>query len=132
MITNGTLYVEVTGFSAADFTLQAFGRVEEPLELTPLALDTPVSGSLEEGELALYEVNGAGFVELESLTGDADLFVFNSTNLDDSALVCSSVEFSELSVVDSCIIPQGDTFYVLVFGFTADGLLACCDRHNNQ
>ncbi|MEE9319401.1 MAG: M35 family metallo-endopeptidase [Granulosicoccus sp.] len=83
-----------------------------------LALNTLVSGSLRADEYIVYEVSGANYIELQSLSGDADLYIFNSPGLDDSAQVCEANALSADSVVDSCTLSEGGVLYVAVAGYT--------------
>lgn len=120
---SGRVFVRVLGFSASTFTLEATGVLASPdtdIDTTILALDSPVMGSLPEGGRAVYEINGANLIELESVSGDVDLYVFNSSVFDDSSLICASVEASIDSIADSCNAPSdADRIYLLVVGFSA-------------
>jgi hypothetical protein len=68
----------------------------------------------------VYQVNGGDVVELQSLSGDADLYVFSGLDLTAGSLVCSSTAKPEESAMDSCNIPTTqNTYYVTVVGYTA-------------
>lgn len=120
---SGRIFIQVIGYTAATFTLEAMGGVitEEPeIVATVLALDSPAVGSLLTGERATYEVEGATVVELDSLSGDADLYLFNSLDFSESTLICSSVLIPSASTLDRCIIPaDGGPIYAVVIGYTA-------------
>ena len=55
-----------------------------------LSLDIARGGTLASGESAVFSVTGAETIALESLSGDADLFVFDAPSTDDDSLVCAS------------------------------------------
>ncbi|MFT6302802.1 MAG: hypothetical protein ACJAY2_001987 [Pseudomonadales bacterium] len=118
---NGMLYAQVRGFTDATFTLIADGESSRPNDDTiELALGVPVTDSVGANDRDIYQVNGGGIVELESLTGDADLFVFNGLDLTAGTLVCSSTATPEQSTMDRCNIPATQsTYYVTVVGYTA-------------
>ena len=120
---NGRIFIRVNGDSAATFTLEAMGdtsTVEPESDTTVLALNSPAVGSLLIGERAIYEVEGATVVELESLSGDADLYLFNSPNFVDANLICSSILIPAASTTDRCVVPtDGGLIYALVIGYSA-------------
>jgi len=75
-------------------------------------------GTLGADTVQLFRVTGAVGLELTSVSGDADLYVYDDPALDPESLVCSSIEFSNASVLDSCeIVGEGDRF-AAVYGFT--------------
>ena len=86
--------------------------------LTSLAGGNTVRSELSEGGLDLFAVTGAVALELTSLSGDADLYVYDSADFAESALVCSSVEFSANSTLDSCLVVGEEDVFVVVHGFT--------------
>lgn len=117
----GTVYVQVRGFTDATFTIIADGETrisdDDSIELT---LDVPVTGSVDANSRQIYQISGANNVELESLSGDADLYVFSSLDLTSESLVCSSSAAPLQSTTDTCIIPTTQsTYYVTVVGFSA-------------
>ena len=101
-----------------DTTPPADGPAGGPRFAT-LALGTPARGRLAEGELATYEVDGADTISLSSLSGDADLYVFDDPALGEGSLVCSAAAFSQESTLDACELPPGGTRYAAVYGYTA-------------
>lgn len=117
---SGTVYVSVYAYSDTTYTLQAdaAGSTSTPGTAdtaTSLALSTPVSGTMSLDEQSLYRVSGATSIELESTTGDLDLFVYDSADL--TNLVCASVLPGEQ--IDRCNIPSGGgDHYVLVTVYT--------------
>ena len=86
----------------------------QQIEFTQLSLDTPVTGSLAEGESAFFKVDEADFVELTSLSGDADLFIFSSATLTEQ--LCQSIA---TGVTDLCELSGLSTAFIQVAGFTA-------------
>jgi|GEM_PF-661926 len=99
--------------------------------MTPNGVDNPgtginfsalAAGSAASNELAAdmvnaFQVTGAVALELSSLSGDADLYVFDDPVLSEASLVCSSTE-PEGSEDRCAIVGDGDRF-VLVHAFTA-------------
>jgi hypothetical protein len=120
---SGRIFVRVVGFSASTFTLEATGDSSNPepeIESIILALDSPVLGSLLIGGRAIYEIDGANLIELESHSGDADLYVFNSSVFESSNLICASALAPSESTTDSCNVPSDvGHIYLLTVGFTA-------------
>ena len=86
--------------------------------LIPLTGGNTVRNELLEDGLDLFVVTGAVALELTSLSGDADLYVYNSADFSDSALICSSLEFSADSTLDSCSVVGEEDVFVAVHGFT--------------
>ena len=86
----------------------------QQFEFTELPLDTPVTGSLAQGESIFYRVDGADFVELTTLSGDADLFIFSSAARTER--LCESVS---AGAIDRCELSGLSTAFVEVFGFAA-------------
>jgi hypothetical protein len=82
----------------------------------------PGGSTAANDELALdtvnaFRVSGAVALELRSLSGNADLYVFDDAVLNEDTLVCSSTEAG--SADDRCAIVGDGDRYVLVHGFTA-------------
>ncbi|ASJ74435.1 M35 family metallo-endopeptidase [Granulosicoccus antarcticus] len=116
----GTVYIRVFGFTSASFTLEASSPEPVAPAAVTLELDSALAGALEENARDVYLVNGAQLVELESLSGDADLYIFDSIDFVDANLVCASASIIADSTTDSCDLPLPDnTYYVLVVGSTA-------------
>ena len=81
-------------------------------EFEPLEIVSTRSGQVEEGSIDLFVVAGVTSINLESVTGDADLFVFADTGL--TRLICSS----ESVELDSCQINTPRAIFIAVLGFT--------------
>jgi len=79
-----------------------------------LQLDVERGGSLIDKQSHFYSVTGAESVELTSVGGDADLFVYQS--IGDQDPVCESRTTASL---DECSLETLPTAVVEVFGFTA-------------
>jgi hypothetical protein len=118
---NGVLYVQVRGFTNATFTLIADGETRIiDTNTIALTLGVSVTDFVAANNRDIYLVDGGDIVELQSLTGDADLFVFSGLDLTATSLVCSSTATPEESAKDSCSIPTTqNTYYVTVVGYTA-------------
>lgn len=118
----GTVYIRVFGYTSASYTLEATpddASTPPVATATLLTLNTSVSGVLEKAERRIYEVSGAELVNLESLSGDADLYIFDSMEFTDASFICASAEFSSDSTMDSCTLPSSAiTYYVLIVGYT--------------
>lgn len=117
----GILYVQIRGFTDATFTLIADGepRLADD-DTNELTLGVPINDFVGASNRDVYLLTGGEVVELESLSGDADLYVYSGADLTTESLVCSSTDTPERSVTDSCDIPSTqNTYYVTVFGFTA-------------
>jgi len=115
------VYVEVYAYSDTTFSLRA--QAPEPVALegaVELSLGTQVFGSVDTNQRQVYQINNAAVVDLESISGDADLFIFSDSGLAFESMVCSSVFYSRQSTLDSCSVPAAqNTYYVVVFGFSS-------------
>lgn len=81
-----------------------------------LPLDAVLSGTLAAGELDRFVANGAGAVAVDSLAGDADLYVFADPAL--VALACASTTLARSGAPESCPIADERTVYVVVHAHT--------------
>jgi peptidyl-Lys metalloendopeptidase len=121
IVVNETLYVQVRGFSDATFTLIADG--ETPIandDTSELILGVPVTDSVGANNRDIYQVIGGAIIELESLSGDADLSVYSALDFAFASLVCSSTNTLDQSVMDRCDIPSTQSsYYVTVVGLSA-------------
>ena len=81
----------------------------------PLRPGAPVAGFVAEGEHALFRTSGVDTIVLDSITGDADLYVFADAGLASGSLVCSSAAGGRET--DVCELPAGDIWYVDVVGY---------------
>ncbi len=117
---NSTVYVQVAGFNAATYSIVATNNnpVTNDTGIT-LTLGTPVNGSVAQSQQVIYQVTGASVVDLQSLTGDADLYVFNSSVFSTESLVCSSVNTAPGVALDRCNVPTSGTYYIAAYGFSS-------------
>lgn len=106
--TRDTVYVSVFGFTASTFSLIAKS------DATQLQLGQTQTVSIATGGLQQYTITGANFVQTNSLSGDADVYVYSSADRNSDSLVCDSRNFSAFSTLDTCEI--NGTGYVTVFG----------------
>ncbi len=81
--------------------------------ITALELDVEQSGSLGEQQSQYFSVTGARSIELTSVNGDADLYVYSS--FDDQNAVCQS---RTTAVVDVCNVETLTTAIVRVFAYS--------------
>ncbi len=81
------------------------------VEYTPLPLATAVSADVVEGESLIYQVSGADFIELTTIDGDTDLFVYSTPNREDQLCVSESVGSAEV-----CELSGLSTAYIEVVG----------------
>ncbi len=116
-----TVYIEVFAYTDTTFSLRA--QAPEPVTLEDeieLQLDTPVFNSLAVNQRHIYQITNAAVVDLESITGDADLYIFSGLDLTPESIVCASANYSADSTFDSCNVPSAQsTYYAVVFGFTS-------------
>ncbi len=88
-----------------------------PLPSTPggnfvaLEVGEPFSGAVSEGQFLAYSVDGISNVTVESVAGDADLFVYRDPAL--TELICRS---SSTVVVENCPVDVPGTVYIIVVG----------------
>ena len=80
----------------------------------PLAAGAAAEGRLAQGERARFRVDGASSLTLESLSGDADLFVYADPALE--RRTCVSERVNE---TDRCAPVQGGTSWIEVLGYSA-------------
>ena len=81
-----------------------------------LSLDVARGGTLASGESAVFSVTGAETIVLESLSGDADLFVFDAPSTNDDSLVCTSENGA--GTIDVCDVPSAGTHHVAVRAYS--------------
>jgi len=90
-LNRGRVYIEVFAYSDTTYSLRA--QAPEPVALDDdieLQLGTPVFSSVNEDQRHIYQITNAAVVDLESISGDADLFIFSSLDLTTDSLVCES------------------------------------------
>lgn len=111
-----TLFVVVSGYEASRYTFSTTG-FETDNNLISLVAGEAVTGSLVEGDSSYYVVSNVESITLESLTGDADLYVFDSEDLSADSLICESFLFTSESPRDNCRVPENVRVYIRVYGF---------------
>jgi hypothetical protein len=87
------------------------------IDLNRLNARTPVQfGSLQQGDVDLYEIVDAVRIDLTSISGDADLYVFDGADLRAENVICVSEATTPL---DSCDLPLSNgRFVASVFSFS--------------
>ena len=111
-----TLFVVVFGFESSSYTFSTSG-FETENNLINLVAGESVGGLLLEGDSSYYVVSDVESITLESLSGDADLYVFDSENLDADSLICESFLFTSESAVDNCRVPEDARVFIRVYGY---------------
>ena len=110
-----TVYIVVVGFTESSFNLVAVPNEVLAVVSEELVLGETLTGTVALDEEHYFSVSGADFIELTSLTGDADLYLFSDAARQN--LICIANAFRSESVLDSCEI-SFDTVYAIVYGFT--------------
>jgi len=94
--TFGTAYIQIYGYSASSYSLVAdSGSV-------PLQLGQTQTGALLADSQQYFTVFDANFVQIDSLSGDADLYVYSSSARTEDSLVCDSRNRSDSTTLDTC------------------------------
>lgn len=112
-----TVYVQVLGFgSATSYNIVAVGDAPVPpvLQEPTLQAGQSQTSAIANNEWQLYTVTGASSVQIESLSGDADLYVYSNARRTIDSVICDSRNNSSSSTIDSCAV--SGTVYVGVFG----------------
>ena len=124
--TRATGYVDWVGSLVDDLAVVASDTDVQDAETPPAGdIQIPVlvpglpaeqrAGSLLRGEADLYEVSGNDAVQIETTSGDADLYLYSGVEFREQDLVCSSVEVTAL---DACAIPAtGARMFAAVIGY---------------
>lgn len=101
-------------------------EVDTTLDINPLEGGVTARNTLAMDDIDVFRVTDATALELTSVSGDADLYVFNNANLAREALVCSSFEDSRDTALDTCqLVGNSDTFAVVhAFNNTTYALVA--------
>lgn len=81
-----------------------------------LQANTRVSGTLAVNEVAIYQAIGVDRLRLNTLSGDADLFVYSARPFNESNLLCDS---QLISAIDECEISVAGNYFVGVLGYAA-------------
>jgi len=110
-----THYAVVTAFTDASFTLGAAPSRTFPISFQPLASDQTISDTLALGEADYYRVPSSESLLLDSLSGDVDLSVFDSSEISAESLVCESDNRSVVSETDLCLVSAGTELFVRVY-----------------
>ncbi len=84
------------------------------VQYSALQLGSPVSQSVSESDSVYYQVSGADYVELTTLDGDADLYVYSSAARDNE--LCQS---STTGSTDRCEVSSASTVYIAVVGYAS-------------
>jgi len=88
-------------------------EISNSLEFIEIVIGNAESGQLTSGQSSFYKINGADYLELSSVGGDADLYVYESAALDQ--VVCRSLTQNNL---DMCSHDPMVTAYIEVRGYT--------------
>ncbi len=108
--TFSTAYIQVYGYSASNYTLIAeSGSV-------PLQLGQTQTVSIVANDQEYFTVSDANYVQINSLSGDADLYVYSNAARTADALVCDSRNQSASSSLDTCEL--SGTSFISVVGIT--------------
>lgn len=86
--------------------------VADPVEV--LTANSRVTASVSIGDTNIYQVSGIDQITLETLQGDADLYVFNSADFSIEALVCSA---DGLAAIDECLLDTVGNYFIAVAGY---------------
>jgi len=110
------LFIAVLGFNDSSYVLSTTGpSLDQPV--TTIDPEELVTASIERSGSDFYTVTGVQTIVLDSLSGDADLYVYGSADFDFRSLVCESFRDSNNTIRDLCRVPPESTLYVRVFGF---------------
>ena len=110
-------FVDDAVFAGSVSNVDPVDQTLDDLDVVSLTAATPSqAGRLEEGNIATFEVTGGDRVDLTSLAGDADLFVFQGANFESEDATC----VSELPTpLDSCDLPDTSArLFAVVYGFS--------------
>lgn len=96
------------------------------LVFTDMSVGVSEASDLRAGESSFYKVTGANYVQLTSVSGDADLYVYDTAaNLN---VVCQSTALG--SAVDRCELNSAVTVYIEVRGYQ-DSQFSVVAQSNN-
>jgi|GEM_PF-1544664 len=88
--------------------------VQEAETHTTLEYGVPRNGSVAVSRSAFFQVAGADEIQLTTISGDADLYIYSDSGFTDR--ICASENAASF---DSCEIGTIDTVYIDVFGYEA-------------
>ena len=86
--------------------------VDNPVQV--LEPNSRVADSVGEGDTDIYNTDNVSNIVLETLRGDADLYVFSSANFSTTTLLCVS---DEVTPIDQCTLDSTGSLFVAVSGF---------------
>ena len=86
--------------------------VDNPVQV--LEPNSRVADSVGEGDTDIYNTENVSNIVLETLRGDADLYVFSSANFSRNTLLCVS---DEVTPIDQCVFDNAGSIFVAVSGF---------------
>ena len=86
--------------------------VDNPVQV--LEPNSRVADSVGEGDTDIYNTDNVSNIVLETLRGDADLYVFSSANFSSTTLLCVS---DEVTPIDQCTLDSTGSLFVAVSGF---------------
>ncbi len=95
-----------------------------------LTLNTPLSGALNAGEWAYYEVSGASSISLFNLSADLDLYIGNNTLPTENNFSCSP--FLADTATETCTVNSATTTYIGIKGFTAGSFSLIASTENSN
>lgn len=76
--------------------------------------NSKTSGTMVVGENNMYRAPATNSITLNSITGDADLYVYDSASFSDESLVCVS---AEITPIDECTLDATGDYYAVVISF---------------
>ena len=107
-----THYIAVFGFADAAFTVLATSSALPPQpDAGSIAPGSSTSGTLDRDAFTVYTAAAPARVTLESLDGDADLYVFADDSLSEEALLCNSRREAGLDV---CELREARAVHIVV------------------
>ncbi len=90
------------------------GTPTPAVQYSPLQLGVAASQSVSESDSVYYQVSGADFVELTTLEGDADLYIYSSAARDNELCQRNST-----GSTDRCEVASTSTVYIAVVGYAS-------------
>ena len=136
--TAATVYVRVFGFLESNFSVEALK------DTVVLQVGQTQTANIVFAEQQFYTVTGAEFLQVESLSGDADVYVFSSPDRTSETLLCDSRNISSNSPIDGCEINgvghvaivgvQGGQYTIAALAATpaTDETVASSDSEQNE
>jgi len=107
--------VETSGGDLAPDSFETFDDQDERDSITLLEDSAPISDTVYLGQIKMYSIEKSRSVEVTTLSGDADLFVYDEAGLDEGIPACISESFHEF---DECEFESPSKMVTaVVFGF---------------